>query len=181
MSTVFNSFSFWLNHVQKGKKFRSCGVVSIYSDSKKTTIRLGDNVYINSARVADPLGGDTKTVLATFGEGHIEIGNNVGISNTTMNSHIGIKIGDDVMIGANVKIYDTDFHAIGYEERINKGRAKMKRVEIKRGAFIGSSVIILKGTVIGENSVIGAGSVVSGTVPPNQVWAGNPARFVKKI
>ena len=40
---------------------------------------------------------------------------------------------------------------------------------------------MLKGVTIGENSVVGAGSVVTHDVPKNEVWAGNPARFVKKI
>jgi acetyltransferase-like isoleucine patch superfamily enzyme len=47
--------------------------------------------------------------------------------------------------------------------------------------WIGGNVIILKGTRIGDNSVISAGSVVSGRIPKNQVWGGNPARFIYSI
>ena len=41
--------------------------------------------------------------------------------------------------------------------------------------------IILKGVTIGENSVVGAGSVVTKDIPSGEVWAGNPAKFIRKI
>ena len=56
-----------------------------------------------------------------------------------------------------------------------------KPVLIRQGAFIGAHSIILKGVTIGRHSVIGAGSVVTHDVPDNEIWAGNPAVFVKRI
>lgn len=32
---------------------------------------------------------------------------------------------------------------------------------------------------IGKGAIIGAGSVVTKDIPPYQVWAGNPARYIK--
>ena len=61
-----------------------------------------------------------------------------------------------------------------------KHRAE-KPVAICDNAFIGAKSIILKGVTIGENSVIGAGSVVTKSVPANQIWAGNPAKFIREI
>ncbi|WP_103192495.1 acyltransferase [Formosa algae] len=46
---------------------------------------------------------------------------------------------------------------------------------------MGASSIILKGVTIGENSIIGAGSVVTKSVPCNEIWGGNPAKFIRKI
>lgn len=48
-------------------------------------------------------------------------------------------------------------------------------------AFIGGHAILLKGSDIGAEAIVGAGALVAGTVPAGEVWAGNPARFVKKI
>nr|WP_285890903.1 DapH/DapD/GlmU-related protein [Mesobacillus maritimus] len=54
-------------------------------------------------------------------------------------------------------------------------------VVIEDGVFIGGGSFILKGSHIGKDSIIGAGSVVSGRVPPNEVWAGNPAKFIRYV
>lgn len=32
----------------------------------------------------------------------------------------------------------------------------------------------------GENAIVGAGSIVTKDIPANEVWAGNPARFIRK-
>ena len=46
---------------------------------------------------------------------------------------------------------------------------------------IGSNATILGNITIGRGSVIGAGSVVTKNVPPNQIWAGNPARMIREL
>ena len=54
-------------------------------------------------------------------------------------------------------------------------------VVIRDGAFIGAHSIILKGVTVGEKSVVGAGSVVTRSIPDGEIWAGNPARFIRKL
>lgn len=54
-------------------------------------------------------------------------------------------------------------------------------IEIGKNVWTGANCVILPGTVIGDNAVIAAGSVVRGTVPPDQLWGGVPARKIKTI
>ncbi len=65
------------------------------------------------------------------------------------------------MIGSGVKIWDTDFHSVNFDNRITNTDIVSKPILIKKGAFIGACSIILKGVTIGERAVIGAGSVAT--------------------
>ncbi len=61
-----------------------------------------------------------------------------------------------------------------------KGKHTRGKVIIKRNAFIGCNTIVCKPVTIGENAIIGAGYVVTKNIPSNEVWAGNPAKFIKR-
>jgi acetyltransferase-like isoleucine patch superfamily enzyme len=54
-------------------------------------------------------------------------------------------------------------------------------VRVRRGAYIGAAAVIREGVTIGEGAMVGMGSVVLRDIPPRQVWAGNPARFLREI
>ena len=111
--------------------------------------------------------------------GSISLGNYILISpGTSIRSAESIDIGDSTMIASDVVITDSDWH--GLYDRTDYV-ATPKPVKIHKNVWIGERSIILKGTQIGENSIIGAGSVVHGDIPPNSVYAGNPAKEVKKL
>lgn len=57
---------------------------------------------------------------------------------------------------------------------------KKTSVTIEDDCFIGANSIICNDVTIGKNSIVGAGSIVTKSIPPNEVWAGNPARFIRK-
>ncbi len=146
------------------------------------TIDFGKNCIINSSHESNPVGLAERTIMVIDKGSSLLIGNNVGMSNCLIFAQSKITIGDDVLIGGGTQIFDTDFHSILYLKRMNNNMGIIKApVYIKKGAFIGCNVIILKGVTIGENSVIGAGSVVRSSVPDNQIWAGNPATYLKSI
>ena len=161
-----------------GKNFRCKGRLMIQGHG---AYKIGNDVTINSKATANPIGGD-RTVFQAFPGGSIIIGNHVGLSHAILSSRVGVTIEDDVLIGAGVKIYDNDFHSLDYEDRMNgDSRVAASPILIRKGAFIGAHAMILKGVTIGKHSVIGAGSVVTKDVPDGEIWAGNPARFVKRI
>ena len=106
-----------------------------------------------------------------------------------------IEIGSYCLISWNVGIADSDFHPIDpaqrrqdalalapyYNERPPRPPIRTAPVRIKDNVWIGMNAVILKGVTIGENSVVAAGSVVSKSVAPNTVVAGNPAIVVKQF
>ena len=57
---------------------------------------------------------------------------------------------------------------------------RLGELHIKENAFIGCHTVICNSVTIGKNSIVGASSVVTKDIPDNEVWAGNPARFIKK-
>lgn len=179
---IINRVVLWINGVEFDQSVFVSGRIFIRNEGK---IRIGVGTRINSASWTNPIGGNDRTYLQIMRGGVLQIGDNSAISNTAITVAESVNIGRNVFIGAGCKIYDTDFHPIEAEFRfgdtVDITRTKTKRIIIEDGAFIGGHSIILKGTHIGENSVIGAGSVVAGKIPANEIWAGNPARFIKKI
>lgn len=176
-------FPFWVHGVKSGKQVSIRGFIKIKTVQKnqRHSIFIGNGVSINSSRGADPIGGDCCTILYTRMGGEIHIEDKVGLSNTAIVATKKVSIGYQTNIGAGVKIYDTDFHSLLPEERYNGDtNVNSKQVIIGRNVFIGAHSIILKGVVIGDNSVIGAGSVVTKNIPENEIWAGNPAKFVRE-
>ena len=80
-------------------------------------------------------------------------------------------------------VYTTDFHSLNKDIRKTSDDLKSRKcapVIIENDVFIGAHCIILKGVTIGEGSIIGAGSVVTKSVPAGEIWAGNPAHFIRK-
>lgn len=178
-SHLFNKLIMKYYRVSYGIDLQIQGKLLIQGKGKVT---FGDNVTIYSKFEVNPIGGD-RTVFQTLGNGKICIGNNVGISHAIFCSHDQIIIEDDVLIGGGVKCYDTDFHSLSYEQRMKKTdtHVKSKPICIKRGAFIGAHSIIMKGVTVGEKSIVGAGSVVTKSIPDGEIWAGNPAKFIKLV
>jgi acetyltransferase-like isoleucine patch superfamily enzyme len=61
------------------------------------------------------------------------------------------------------------------------GKTRVEKTVIEDDVFVGANAVILPGTHIGKGSIIGAGAVVSKTIPPYSVVAGNPGRVVMSV
>jgi len=147
--------------------------------------KFGNNLRINNKSKGNPIGRPQACTFFVDKGASLIIGNNVGMSSVAIISHKSIIIGDHVKIGGGVCIYDTDFHSLNPQNRSDNMLDKMdtlkKEVIIRKNAFIGAHSTILKGVEIGENAIVGACSVVTKNIPKNEIWAGNPARFIKEI
>lgn len=171
-----------LLRVKYGKGLKLRGAPFIYR-CKNGEITIGNNVTINSSFLSNLIGLYSRTIIiARLDKSVIKIGNNVGISGATIYARERIEIGDNTLIGGNVKILDNDFHPIDADARIadDKTKIKTKAVLIGKNCFIGCNAIILKGTILGDNCVVGAGAVVSGIFKSNSVIVGNPARIIRE-
>lgn len=151
--------------------------------NKGGTIIFGNSIRVNSSRYANIIGGDTRASLVVEEGAELRLGNDVSISNSTICCANKIVIGNNVMIGGDCRIWDSDFHPISHVQRKSTPNDNFitRPVIIGDNVFIGGGSIILKGVRIGQNSVIGAGSVVTGCVGDNEVWAGNPARLIRRM
>jgi len=166
------------------KSFRSRGVPYIMVAAKAKGITIGANFAMNNGIGHNPIGCPQPCSFFVDNNSEIIIGDNVGISQTALISHCSIRIGNNVKIGGGTCIYTTDFHSLDASIRASKEDQKhrvCKPVVIEDNVFIGAHSIILKGVTIGMNSIIGAGSVVTKSIPANQIWAGNPAKFIRDI
>jgi acetyltransferase-like isoleucine patch superfamily enzyme len=153
--------------------------------AKDSTIEVGDKVVLCSESMSTALGVSRPVILRTLRSGaRISIGNDAGLSGTVVCAAVGVEIGAECLIGADVQIVDTDFHTIKPEGRrhcSDPDKIVAAPVRIGRNVFIGAGSKILKGVTIGENSVIGAGSIVTRDIPPNMIAAGNPARVLGPV
>jgi len=183
-SNIYCRFIFWIFNVDIGKNFIVKGFPAFFIE-KNSSFSIGNNVHINNGEAYNPIGRQNKCIFSIKKNAILIIGNNVGISSSTIVARSLISIGDNVKIGGNTVIYDTDFHSLLLNERIkineNYDLAASLPVIINDGVFIGAHTTVLKGVEIGKNSIIGACSVVTKNIPENQIWAGNPAKFIKNL
>jgi acetyltransferase-like isoleucine patch superfamily enzyme len=136
---------------------------------KNGRIEVGDRTRLwphVKLSVVGPVGGPPAELIIGH---HSSIGDY-----TQIHSGRSVKIGNYVLVSWNVNILGAYYHGTGGEEE------QPGDVIIEDHVWIGCGVIILKGVTIGRGSVIAAGAVVTASVPPYSLAAGNPARVIKE-
>jgi len=156
-------------------------IFNIANDPQK--ISFGKNTHVRGEFYVFPSGGI------------IKIGNYCYVGeNTRLWSACSIEIGDRVLIGHDVNIFDHNTHPIDPLERhehfkqiITTGFPQKidnlceSPIKIEDDVWIGAKSIILQGVTIGEGAIIGAGSVVTKDIEPYTIVAGSSAKFIKNV
>lgn len=164
-----------------GKEITIYGKLILKID-KTATVIIGDHTTFRSNTKYNFVGINKPVSIRVCKGATLTIGSNCGFSGTSIYCSQSINIGNWCNFGGNASIWDTDFHPTDYQLR-RKGinGTKSSSISVGNDVFIGAHALILKGISIGNRTIVGAGSVVSRSVPDDQIWAGNPARFVKEL
>lgn len=113
------------------------------------------------------------------GVGDVIIGNHtlIGMSNVIIGP---VQIGNNIIIAQNVVISGLNHEYSDTEIPISEQSISKSKITIEDDCWIAANVVITAGVTIGKHCVIAAGSVVTKTIPPFSVAAGNPAKVIKK-
>ena len=148
-----------------------------------SVVCIGDRFTCYSGDNFNALCSNRKASFLVMPYAKLTIGNNVGMSGPTIWCTNSITIGNNVHIGANCMIIDSDVHSLNYKDRNSLPEKKIdvahSPIRIGDDAWIGLNCIILKGVSIGERAIIGAGSVVTKNIPADCIAAGNPCKILR--
>lgn len=118
---------------------------------------------------------------------HVDYGENISVGNDcfinfncVMLDTCPIVIGNNVMMGPNVSLYAAA-HPTNARQRRESALEYGGPITIEDNVWLGGSVVVLPGVTIGRDSTIGAGSVVTRSIPPGVVAAGNPCRVIRTL
>lgn len=162
------------------------GVLNLQLSSCNSNIIIGRNFLSLNGRFYNSLSRNSKGSILIEENGMLIIGNNTGMSSVVIRVHDKVTIGNNVNIGADSMILDTDCHSLNYLDRRTRSiqdslNTKSAPVLIEDDVFIGARTIIMKGVTIGARSIIGAGSVVTNNIPADSIAGGNPCKVLKII
>jgi carbonic anhydrase/acetyltransferase-like protein (isoleucine patch superfamily) len=146
-------------------------------------VMIGDHVQMNCGFWCNPVGNECQMCIWVGPRGVLKIESGAGLSGTTIVCQESVTVGERTYVGGGTRIYDTDFHSLDPAVRLrcHDNQIRTAPVRIGQECFIGGHSIILKGVRIGDRSVIGAGSVVARDVPADEIWAGNPVKFIRPL
>ncbi|MFC4588899.1 acetyltransferase [Sphaerisporangium corydalis] len=137
-----------------------------YASRARVVARLGLPVE-RYATLVHPAAAVSRT--SSIGPGSVVLAQVVLTAAVTVGAHVSVMphvtLTHDDVIG--------DFATLAAGARLAGG------VHVERGAYIGSGALVRETLTIGSYALVGMGSVVTRDIPPREVWAGVPARFVR--
>jgi len=175
------NFTVLIYNVERTGWIHGNGMLHFYTFDN-SVIHLGANFRYNSNSFYNRYGVRNSCYLSTLQYGaKLVIGNNVGMSGVYISAFSKITISDNVLIGSNTIITDSDWHPKDALRRFNGENGKTLPVHIGENVWIGANVQIFKGVTIGSGTIVGAGSVLFDSFPSNVIVKGNPAVICANI
>jgi len=147
-------------------------------------VQLGKGVMIHAFVNLYGCSIGDQTKIGAFVE--IQKGSSIG-KNCKISSHSficeGVFIEDNVFIGHNVTFVNDPYPKAANADGSLQTEADWAVVfsKVESEASIGSGAVILSGVTVGTGALVGAGAVVTRDIPPYEIWAGNPAKFIRKV
>jgi acetyltransferase-like isoleucine patch superfamily enzyme len=113
------------------------------------------------------------------GVGAVTIGNNtlVGMSNVIIGP---VSIGNNVILAQNIVASGLNHTYTDINLPIQQQEVTTAQITIEDDCWIAANVVITAGVTIGKHSVIAGGAVVTKSIPPFSVAAGNPAKVIRQ-
>lgn len=149
-------------------------------------VKLGRNVRLSNFinLYCCSIGDNTKIGALVEIQKNARVGRNCKISSHTFICE-GVTIKDNCFIGHGVMFINDNYpRATKDDGSLEDGRDwrdRFVKINVGRNVSIGTNATILGGVTIGDRAMVGAGSVVTKDIPDGELWAGNPARFKRKL
>jgi acetyltransferase-like isoleucine patch superfamily enzyme len=125
-----------------------------------------------------------KSVIEDFctinnGVGDVIIGDNtlIGMSNVIIGP---VTIGNNVIFAQNIVVSGLNHEYSDVNVPIYKQKIIVNPIVVEDDCWIAANSVITSGVTIGKHSVVAGGAVVTKSIPPYSVAAGNPAKVIKQ-
>ena len=172
-----NGVTYGKDLIVRGRLFLNVGA--------EANVSIGDGCVFSSGAGLNPLSRNIMASITVEDNASLRIGHGCGFSSCCLWAHEDITIGNNVNIGADTLIFDSDAHSLSFIDRrdivLDMANKMNSPIVIKDDVLVGTRCIIMKGVTIGARSIVGSGSVVVGDIPDDCIAAGNPARVVKRL
>ena len=137
-------------------------------NGQKVELKNGATAWRPCMIASDSIGTGTNIGALSHIGRDVEIGNNCRIQGSVYIAD-GCKVGNEVFIGPSATLTN---------DRHPPSGGNWSPVVVEDKVVIGANATIVAGVTLYSGCIIAAGAVVTKHVPANELWAGNPAKFL---
>lgn len=152
---------------------------------RRIDVKIGEGVRITGQNINTKIGDNfelyDRCVIEIGASALLKVGDNCLFSyGVILQCSEKVEIGNSVQIGEYTSIRDTTHSYSSLEIPMKAQRDFSEKITIENDVWVGRGCIILPGTHVGNGVIIGANSVVKGNLENFGIYAGSPAKLIKK-